>query len=403
MSWEKLIRFLSDNKAMVAGLAGLVTVLVYYLALWAKVGRRPAAGAVMPIYEPPNGMSPAAMRYLERMTLDDRAFTACILDLAAKGYLGIEQDRVRIYRLLRKPKYAEAESRLTFDEKALARKLFEGGSTVYLSDENCALMGGAREALVSALHTSMERIYFVTNMRYLWPGILLTIATLAGLFFLGIGGLAAVVFMPFFLTAWTLGTYGVISTAFKTWRSAPAGGLGGRSRATFLTLFSVPMMMGEVLALVMILGLTSGFGFLVIIALLVINVLFFHLLRAPTRAGRLLLDRIEGFKLFLNAVEGQRLNALAPPGKTPQDFERLLPYAVALGVEHAWGQQFSRVVAAATGLPEPDRAFSPSWYSGPHTSSSPAAFTVSFSGEFSAAVASSASPPGSGTSAGRNQ
>ena len=51
--------------------------------------------------------------------------------------------------------------------------------------------------------------------------------------------------------------------------------------------------------------------------------------------------------MFLTAVDADRLQTIARPDKTPQLFERFLPYAFALGVEHAWAQQFSQVLAQA--------------------------------------------------------
>ena len=54
---------------------------------------------------------------------------------------------------------------------------------------------------------------------------------------------------------------------------------------------------------------------------------------------RQLLDGIDGFTMFLSAVDGDRLNRTTPPvmpvAKTPQLFEKYLSYALALGVEHA--------------------------------------------------------------------
>lgn len=377
---------------MIAGLTGLSAVFLYYLVVWVKVGRRLPAGAIMPIYEPPQGMSPAAMRYLQHMGLDGIGLTACILDLAAKDYLKIEQDDSRVYWLVRRPKFVDMESWLSSEEKVLGRKLFESRSRFALCDENSAELGAAREALASALHVSMEKIYFVSNVDYLWPGVLLTMATIGLLLFLGIGGVGAVFFLPIFLGAWTLGTYDVFRSAVRAWRTLSAKGLGGPSRAIFMTLFSIPMLVGEMLALIMLFGLTSGSGFLVTVALLFVNVLFYHLVKTPTRVGRQLLDRIEGFKMFLSTVEGERLNAQTPRGKTPEDFERLLPYAVALGVEHGWSQKFAHVLAAATGLPEANRGYSLSWYDGPSAGSSPSALASSFASALSEAVSSSATP-----------
>jgi UDP-N-acetylmuramoylalanine-D-glutamate ligase len=57
------------------------------------------------------------------------------------------------------------------------------------------------------------------------------------------------------------------------------------------------------------------------------------------------MDEIEGFKEYLGVAEEDRLNALNPPDKTPELFERFLPYAVALDVENAWAKRFAGVTA----------------------------------------------------------
>ena len=79
---QKVDWFLSDNRAAVAGLIGLALVVLYYLAAWVKVGRDPHAGTIVPLYDPPDNMSPASMRYLERMAFDEKTFTCAVLGLA---------------------------------------------------------------------------------------------------------------------------------------------------------------------------------------------------------------------------------------------------------------------------------------------------------------------------------
>ena len=50
--------------------------LVYFLVVWAKVGRDPEGGAIVPEYDPPDGFSPAAARYVAEMGYDAKVFTA---------------------------------------------------------------------------------------------------------------------------------------------------------------------------------------------------------------------------------------------------------------------------------------------------------------------------------------
>ena len=68
----------------------------------------------------------------------------------------------------------------------------------------------------------------------------------------------------------------------------------------------------------------------------------FSWLKAPTPVGRKAMDDIEGFRQYLGVAEEDRLNAMNPPDKTPELFEKFLPYAVALDVQNAWAKKFRR-------------------------------------------------------------
>lgn len=71
---EKRIKWmLADNRNLLEGLAGLLLLLAYYLVAWAAVGRDPHSGPIVPLYEPPEGLSPAAVRYIQRMGFDRKA------------------------------------------------------------------------------------------------------------------------------------------------------------------------------------------------------------------------------------------------------------------------------------------------------------------------------------------
>ncbi|MDP6415329.1 MAG: DUF2207 domain-containing protein, partial [Gammaproteobacteria bacterium] len=54
--------------------------------------------------------------------------------------------------------------------------------------------------------------------------------------------------------------------------------------------------------------------------------LFAYLLKAPSVRGRVLMDKLEGFKLYLEVAEEDDLNLRHPPDKTPELFEQMLPY-----------------------------------------------------------------------------
>jgi uncharacterized membrane protein YgcG len=392
---EKREQFVSDNQAIVVGAAGLALVLAYYVVMWMMVGRRPKAGTIVPLYEPQDNLSPAGMRYLEHMGFDENVFTAAILGLAAKGYLTIQRDK-HSYRLHRKPGYGPIESKLSADEKTLARKLFEGGDKLDLA-EHSSQVRNSDKALQASLKATMERTYFVTNQRYLLPGVLLTAVATIAMITIG-GGAGAAIFMSIWLTGWTVGVSVLMVNVFHAWRAVHAGA-GAVFGAVFITLFSLPFLGGEVFGIGLLWRYVGPIPVLIIFLGAGTNLLFHYLLKAPTRAGRALMDRVEGFRMFLKAVDGDRLNRmpLPEPEKTPELFERFLPYALALGVEHAWAQQFTQVLAAsAAAASSASASYAPSWYSGGGFSSfSPADFTSSFSSSFSSAVSSASAPASS--------
>jgi hypothetical protein len=396
---QKRAWFIQDNEAAIVGVGGLAVVLIYYPIVWAMVGRDPKHGVIMPLYEPPDNMSPAAVRFVERMGGDEKCFTAAIIGLAAKGCLTIEQDDSKTYKLVRKNKN---ESNLSGEEKALAKVLFEEGNTLVLTNAKHTLLMRARKGLENDLHAALEKIYFVTNARYLWPGAILSIAAIVIMILLTGGSrLPVAIFMSVWLSGWSFGVYALLSSVVRAWRSVKTEGVLGAGQAGFLTLFSIPFLIGECLGLAMLLWSCGVIASLVIAAAITTNIVFHHLLKAPTRAGRALMDRIDGFKTFLKAVDGDRLQTLAPPNKTPELFERFLPYALALGVEHAWSQQFSKVLAQAATGGSSSGSYTPSWYVGSGFSSFSASdFTSSFSSSFSSAISSSSTAPGSSSGGG---
>jgi Predicted membrane protein (DUF2207) len=71
-----------------------------------------------------------------------------------------------------------------------------------------------------------------------------------------------------------------------------------------------------------------------------LNVLQLQWMKAPTQDGEKLLTEIEGFRLFLESVERLPMQRSDAPSDKAGLYEKYLPYAVALEVEQAWGDQF---------------------------------------------------------------
>ena len=125
---------------------------------------------------------------------------------------------------------------------------------------------------------------------------------------------------------------------------------------------------------------------------------FNFLMRAPTPAGRLVMDEIDGFKMYLDTAEQDRLDRMHSPLLTPEVFETFLPFAYALGVENNWCNRFARE------MPEEVRrqaGYHPRWYSGNFQGVDALNHLGdNFGSSFSSAISSASSPPGSSSGSG---
>jgi uncharacterized membrane protein len=128
---------------------------------------------------------------------------------------------------------------------------------------------------------------------------------------------------------------------------------------------------------------------------LLVNGVFGRLLKAPTVAGRAVMDHIEGYRLYLDVAEGDDLRLIDAPPLTVELYERNLPAALALEVEQHWAERFANVFATQAA------GHTPRWYSGDdwdtrHVSR----FSSSFGSAFSSAISSASTAPGSGSGSG---
>ncbi len=134
------------------------------------------------------------------------------------------------------------------------------------------------------------------------------------------------------------------------------------------------------------------------LVLVIMGFIFHRLLRAPTLSGRKLLDQVEGFRMYMTTAEEERLKVLHPPEKTPELFERYLPYALALDCENEWNAKFASVLAAAAAA---GLATTPSWYLGSNWNTGDmGSFTNSVGSSLATAASAASTPPGSSSSSG---
>lgn len=388
---DKLTYLARDNRELAVIAVGAGVVLAYYLLTWLKVGRDPPAGVIVPRYVPPEGFSPASMRFVQRMGYDHKTLATALVNLAVKGLLRIDE---------RDGKYTVTKTdrsgvEMAAGEQALVKKLFRNGGTINLVQSNHGTIRAALAAHKNSLRRNYERLYFLTNSGYLAPGIAISIVALIAGMLAARGETFAAAFMIIWLTVWTVAVVALLSAAVNGWRHVAAYGLAPALRATF---FAAPFVFFEAMGLWM-LSQTTGIGIgTALIVLVIINLIFYQLLKAPTRAGRRLLDKIQGFRNYLEIAEGEQLKSRRLPQKNLDLFEIYLPYALALDVEQQWAEKFADVFAQIDR--QQAHGYRPTWYRHSHDYRSMSQLTSSLGSALGGAISSSSHAPGSSSGGG---
>lgn len=276
---------LKDNRGVLVALFALLAMCTYMLRRWRQVGRDPAPGIVIARYGPPDGYSPAALRFIRRMGADTRCVTADLLALAVQGRLLIQQDKGflkdswSLHRLGTGHGEPPAAS-----QRALLDGLFRQGDTVVLKNDNQVLLQSAIQAQNTALEHAYAGRMFQRNIRSIVMAVLGGLAGMVlAMLVSGGGGI------PLIFAIGTLMLAAVIVFAFVV--AAPT--VEGRR------------LLDEIEGLKLYLGV----------------------------AEREELARMPGPD--------------APPPLDAQRYQLLLPYAVALDVEEAWTKKFTDAVGAA--------------------------------------------------------
>jgi uncharacterized membrane protein YgcG len=377
--------FIEDNKASIITVGGTLALLIYYLLLWFWLGRDPPAGIIIPRYQAPAGYSPASMRFIERMGYDKTCFTTAIINLAVKGAVEIDDEHGN-FKLV---KSGPARSALAAGESEVIGGLFAAGDdSIGIVRSNHSVLANAIRKHEKSLKHDYEKNYFKTNSWLVAPGVLLTLL-IAGTAIANLPSeeiIAKTLFLGIFTLVPLTIIYSVVSKLIRM----------GKNGFVRYGIFLVPMFI--------FFGFFfhSGFPFAEfaedvpipllggLIAMLAMHYFFYQWLKAPTLAGRRLLDQIEGFKHYLQVAEDDEIALQGAPEFSTEIYETYLPYAIALDLENEWTAKLDRAVAA--GLVE--RSYSrPGWYhtrihSGSH-------FSSALAGSFNSAIASSSVAPGS--------
>jgi len=278
-----------------------VAAFVAMFYLWWTRGRDPRLRPITAQYEPPNQLTPGEVGTLVDNSADMRDITASIVDLAVRGYIAIEEhQKDRMLGLMHDKDYNFIVQR-------------DRGSWATLKPHERTLLEGLFTAGTVGDSVSMSSLenHFYTNL----PGIKSNIFS-------------------------SLVADGYYTTRPDSVRSAyiAAGVILG-----FLIVFGglkIASSQGTAPLAFIIAGLLTG----------AIICAFGWFMPAHTEQGARALEGVLGFEDFLVHVESERFNRMI---KTPEMFEKFLPFAMALGVEKNWSRAFQGI------LTQP-----PQWYRG---------------------------------------
>lgn len=380
--------FMQDNQHNLFAMGGLILVFVYYLLLWLKVGKDPEKGVIVPLYQAPDGFSPASMRFVSAMGYDDKCFSAALVNLTVKGAITIDQDVKGKFTL---SKNESSNIELAAGEAVIMQELFETANTITLKQSEHTRIGSALRGHASSLYADYEKLYYRSNKKYFTPGILLSLAAII-LSFANMQD-QEIIFSTVFVGVFTLIPFAVLGLSFRRLFK----------QRKFQSLMNIAIQLaffgfffsftGDIIRQLLTQNLhLVAWPVLVSVYLLVAcNILFEQWLKAPTLAGRKLLDQIEGFKLYLNVAEEDELSVSGRPQFTTDIYEKFLPYAIALGVESAWSRQLDAAISA--GIISAN--YQPAGFAYHNSYHSFGSFSESLSDSMTAAVSSSSSAPGS--------
>ena len=382
-----------QNVSLGFTLGALVLLVFYYILVWMRVGVDPTRGPILPTNEPPEGFSPQALRYIQRMGYDNQAFAVTLINMASKGFLIIDQEDADY---VVKRDWAE-ESVLSEEEKEVATQLLQYRKELKISKQNRGRLSRATQALKKSLARQYKKKYFTTNGGYLVPGVLLGLAaTVASVFGSGLTpgdeAFGGTLFILLWLSIWSVGVVALCYTAAAGWRS------GQLKVAIPMMLFALPFIAGELFGLAALFSFASLLTVLVLLTFIGLTIVFYGLLKAPTIEGRQLLDQVEGFSQYLAGEDRSRMMDFASPEEATERFEQFLPFAIALGTADQWTRQFTESIGEALRIPQNHR---PHWYHAPAGRGFDlSSMSRSISGSLASAMASSSSSSGGGSSGG---
>jgi uncharacterized membrane protein YgcG len=327
-----------DKNGMAVVSAVFILLLsVYYRITWKKYGVDPPKPVAIPQFSPPDGLSPAAVGMLHKGYFIDDLITASIVNLSVKGYLSIEEIiekkglfGIRKDRVFSLTRLNNDYSKLPAEEAVVLRELF-------YSDDNIRL-DGKYDRVVAKMMQNYKKSLNKQFRPVLDEGINIKFHVVPWL------GFVLYIIILFYFINNSLMHFEVNRTAL------------------FIT---IPL-------------------------LSILYIIYAIQIVRPGERKLHYRSNIKGLKMYLDVAEEKRMQFFNPPSVTPEKFEELLPYAIALEMEEVWGEKFEKALLSSAVQPE---AYQPAWYRGTYVNA--ALFGHALNSTLSNTVSHAATQPSS--------
>ncbi|MCX8531701.1 DUF2207 family protein [Chryseobacterium luquanense] len=336
--------FLEKFGILIAGIIIFLGLLMYYYSTWKKYGVDPETPTVYPQFNSPDDLSPASLGYIQSESFKNKYLTASLVNLAIKGYVQIvESEDGGVFGLFKSKKFTvnklkNPDQNLPKEEINLMNSLFTMGiDSIKFDGTYDSKIQQTVRSFQSALKFQHDKLLNEGNngRKLIFPILLILGVYALGLFVsFTIFPEFEKVFLGIFILAILTVAFIVAIILFKFF-------------PVLFKLFLVFPVLAFVLLGVLIYkgsDFTIDNNFNVCYIFIVLGfmslVIYQFLIKRPSEEKLRKKSLIEGFKMYMGAAENQQIKFHNPPEMTPQSFEKLLPFAMVLGVDEIWGKKF---------------------------------------------------------------
>lgn len=279
--FENAVYFLQEYWSWIVGAALILWSLISIVIRWYRYGRDPkGTGVIVPQYDVPDGLTPIEVAGIMNRRIDSTNVSSQIIYLAINGYITIKAIEQKILGLIPKRDYELTLNKEFHNINDIDRELLQ------------------KIFVVSVVGTSVK------------------MSDLQQRFYTAISELNKI----------------VMDTLHQK----------EYYKSTKHDILQKKYLISGAIVLV--------FAFIVNARILIVGIIFLlitHFLSktftAKTQKGVETKEYILGLKDYLQIAEKDRLEFHNTPEKKPEVFEKLLPYAMVLGVEKAWAKEFEGI------------------------------------------------------------